>query len=135
MHSVSGVSSRPNPDELLARVRAEEERQKRGKLKIFLGYAAGVGKTYAMLDAARQRRAEGIDVVVAYVETHGRPETEALLEGLEVLPRKLVEYRGATLTDVDLDAVLARKPQLAIVDDLLQTTSVPWQPDQHSRHL
>ena len=77
--------SRPNPDELLARVEAEEEQKKRGKLKIFLGYAAGVGKTYTMLEAARQRKKD-TDVVVAYVETHGRAETEALLEGLETHP-------------------------------------------------
>ena len=85
---------RPDPDELLARVQAEEERRISGKLKIFLGYAAGVGKTYAMLEAAHQRLAEGVDVVAAYVETHGRPKTEAMLAGLEPLPRQQVEYRG-----------------------------------------
>ena len=73
---------RPNPDELLARIQAEEQQQARGRLKIFLGYAAGVGKTYAMLEAAHQRKAEGVDLVVAYVETHGRAETEAMLQGL-----------------------------------------------------
>ena len=77
-------SLRPNPDELLARVQAEERQQARGRLKIFLGYAAGVGKTFAMLEAAQQRRAEGVDVVVGYIETHGRAETEAKLAGLEV---------------------------------------------------
>ena len=115
-------NSRPNPDELLARVKAEEEQKKRGKLKIFLGYAAGVGKTYTMLEAARQRKKE-LDVVVAYVETHGRAETEALLEGLEIIPRKQVEYRGVTLTEMDLDAVLARQPQLALVDELAHTNA------------
>ena len=98
--------SRPNPDQLLARVQAEEKQQTRGKLKIFLGYAAGVGKTYAMLDAAaHERKGAGIDVVIAYVETHGRAETEALLQGLERIPRRQVEYRGATLPEMDVDAV------------------------------
>ena len=77
---------RPNPDELLARVQHEESRARRGKLRIFFGYAAGVGKTYAMLAAAQRERAAGVDVVVGYVEPHGRPETEALLDGLEALP-------------------------------------------------
>lgn len=112
--------SRPNPDELLARVKAEEEQKKRGKLKIFLGYSAGVGKTFAMLEAARLQKGER-DLVVAYVETHGRPETESLMEGLEVVPRKHVEYRGVALQEMDLDAVLARRPQLALVDELAHT--------------
>jgi len=85
---------RPDPDVLLARVQAEDRQPERGKLKIFLGAAAGVGKTYSMLDAARLRRDEGIDVVVGVVETHGRIETEALLAGLEILPRRQMEYRG-----------------------------------------
>jgi two-component system sensor histidine kinase KdpD len=119
---------RPDPDELLARVQAEERQKARGKLKIFLGYAAGVGKTYAMLEAAHSRKAEGVDVVAAVVETHGRAETEVLLQGLEVIPRKQVEYRGVKLTEMDLDAVLARKPQLALVDELAHT-NVP-----ESRH-
>ena len=114
--------SRPNPDELLAQVKAEEEQKKRGKLKIFLGYSAGVGKTFAMLEAARLRKGER-DLVVAYVETHGRPETEALLEGLEVMRRRRVEYRGVTLEEMDLDAVLARRPQLALVDELAHTNA------------
>ena len=114
---------RPDPDQLLQRVQAEEKRPGRGKLKIFLGYAAGVGKTYAMLEAAHQRQAEGVDVVVGYVETHGRAETETLLQGLEVLPRKLVEYRGTQLPDMDLDAVLARHPALVVVDELAHTNA------------
>jgi two-component system sensor histidine kinase KdpD len=109
--------SRPNPDELLAQVKAEEEQKRGGKLKIFLGYAPGVGKTYTLLEAARQRKKD-TDVVVAYVETHGRVETEALLEGLEVIPRKQMEYRGIMLPEMDIDAVLARRPQLALVDEL-----------------
>ncbi len=109
--------SRPNPDELLARVKAEEEQRRRGKLKIFLGYAPGVGKTYTMLEAARQRKKD-TDVVAAYIETHSRVETEALLEGLEVIPRRQVEYRGIKLSEMDIDAVLMRRPQLALVDEL-----------------
>jgi two-component system, OmpR family, sensor histidine kinase KdpD len=121
--------SRPNPDELLARITAEEEEpRKRGQLKIFLGYAAGVGKTFTMLEAAHQRQKE-LDVVVAYVETHGRAETEALLKGLEIIPRKQYEYQGLTLTEMDLDAVLKRHPQLALVDELAHTNA----PD--SRHI
>jgi two-component system sensor histidine kinase KdpD len=119
---------RPDPDELLARVQAEERQKARGKLKIFLGYAAGVGKTYAMLEAAHSRKAEGVDLVVGLVETHGRAETEVLLHGLEIIPRKEVEYRGVKLTEMDLDAVLARRPQLALVDELAHT-NVP-----ESRH-
>jgi len=91
---MSNEHQRPDPDALLARVQADEQQLTRGKLKIFLGYAAGVGKTYAMLEAAHQRLAEGVDVAAAYVETHGRPETEAMLAGLEVVPRQQVEYRG-----------------------------------------
>ena len=108
---------RPDPDALLARVQEEERRQERGRLQIFLGYAAGVGKTYAMLQAAQQRRAEGVDVVVGYVETHGRLETDALLTGLEVVPRRVVPYRGTTLSELDLDGVLARRPKLVLVDE------------------
>jgi two-component system sensor histidine kinase KdpD len=120
-------NSHPKPDEVLARIKAEGKQKKRGKLKIFLGYAAGVGKTYTMLEAAGQLRKE-LDFVVAYVETHGRAETEALLEGLEVIPRRQVEYRGVALTEMDIDAVLARRPQLALVDELAHTNA----PD--SRH-
>ena len=113
---------RPNPDQLLARVQAEEKQQTRGKLKIFLGYAAGVGKTYAMLDAAAHEcKGAGVDVVAGYVETHGRAETDALLAGLEIIPRRQVEHRGSSLTEMDVDAVLARKPQLALVDELAHT--------------
>ncbi len=113
--------TRPDPDDLLAHVQAEEARHLRGSLKVFLGYAAGVGKTYAMLEAAHQRREEGIDVVVGYVETHGRAETEALLRDLEVIPRQQLEYRGTAQVEMDLDAVLARQPQLVLVDELAHT--------------
>jgi two-component system sensor histidine kinase KdpD len=117
------MEHRPNPDLLLQRVQQVEARQQRGKLKIFFGAAAGVGKTYAMLEAAQQQHAEGIDVVVGYVEPHGRAETEALLEGLESIPTRIVEYRGAQLREFDLDAALARHPQLLLVDELAHTNA------------
>lgn len=113
-----GRDGRPDPDVLLSQVTAQERRAGRGRLRIFLGFAAGVGKTYAMLQAAQARRAEGVDVVVGLVETHGRPETEALLDGLEIVPRREVDHRGTKLTEMDLDAVLARRPGLALVDEL-----------------
>ena len=112
---------RPDPDLLLARVQGEERRKHRGKLKIFLGYIAGVGKTYEMLKAAHLRRSEGIDVQAGYVETHGRPETEALLEGLTIIPRKQMEYRGVTLPEYDLDTTLCLRPSLVLVDELAHT--------------
>jgi two-component system sensor histidine kinase KdpD len=114
---------RPDPEALLARVKDEEARARRGKLKVFFGAAAGVGKTYAMLEAAREQRADGVDVVVGYVETHGRAETEALLEGLEILPRRTVEYRGTTLQELDLDAALRRRPTVVLVDELAHTNA------------
>jgi two-component system, OmpR family, sensor histidine kinase KdpD len=117
------ADQRPNPDEVLARVRAEESRAGRGKLKIFFGYAAGVGKTYAMLEAARREKAQGVDVVVGYVEPHGRPDTEALLLGLEQVPLRAVLYQGVTLREFDLDAALKRRPQLLLVDELAHTNA------------
>jgi two-component system, OmpR family, sensor histidine kinase KdpD len=111
-------NKRPDPDELLLNLRAEEDRKAHGKLKIFLGYAAGVGKTYAMLEAAHQRKGQGIDVVVGYIETHGRKETEALLTGLEIIPRRVKDYRGANLSDMDLNAVINRHPSIVLVDEL-----------------
>lgn len=117
------MSSRPDPDALLAAIQRDENRQQHGKLKIFFGMAAGVGKTYAMLQAARERKDEGVDVVVGYVETHKRVDTEELTQGLEIIPRKRVEYRGATLEEMDLDAVLARKPTLVLVDELAHTNA------------
>ena len=116
-------SARPNPDDLLAQVQAEEQQQTRGKLKIFLGYAAGVGKTFAMLEAAHQRKAEGLDVVIGYVETHKRIETEELVEGVEAIPRRQVEYHGTQLPEMDVDAVLARRPQLVLVDEFAHTNA------------
>jgi two-component system, OmpR family, sensor histidine kinase KdpD len=112
---------RPDPDVLLARVKSEERLKHRGKLKIFLGYIAGVGKTYEMLKAAHLRGSEGIDVQIGYIETHGRPETEVLLEGLTLIPRKTMEYRGITLTEFDLDTTLCLRPSLVLVDELAHT--------------
>src|SRR5262252_4336950 len=114
---------RPNPDEILARMKREEAKSTGGKLKIFFGMSPGVGKTYAMLQASRQKQAEGCEVVVGIVETHGRKETEALLEGMPIMPRLQVEYRGTTLTEMDLDAILTWHPQLAVVDELAHTNA------------
>ena len=114
---------RPDPDALLAHVQAEEARRVRGKLKIFLGAAAGVGKTYAMLQAAHERCSEGVDLAVGWVETHGRAETDALLQGLKILPPRRVEYRGSVLTEFDLDGALARRPTLLLVDELAHTNA------------
>ncbi len=115
------IVHRPNPEDLLAVVQAEEQRAHRGRLKIFLGYCAGVGKTYAMLEAARQKREEGVQVLVGWVDTHGRIETQAMLEGLEVLPRRARSYREVELEELDLDQILELKPQLVLVDELAHT--------------
>jgi two-component system sensor histidine kinase KdpD len=119
---------RPSPEQMLARIKSEGEAEtaegkRRGRLKIFFGYSAGVGKTYAMLLDAHSERAAGVDVVVGYVEPHGRPETEKLLEGLEQIPPLAVPYRGTTLREFDLDAALARKPELILVDELAHTNA------------
>jgi two-component system sensor histidine kinase KdpD len=114
---------RPDPDQLLLRAREEEERKREGQLKIFFGAAPGVGKTYAMLEAARQKRSESVDVVIGIVETHGRKETASLLEGLEVMPRRPREYRGTVLQEFDLDAALSRKPAVILVDELAHTNA------------
>ena len=113
--------NRPSPDALLEAARREERRV--GKLKIFVGAAPGVGKTYEMLQQARARAKDGYDVVVGVVETHGRKETEALLEGLEVIPRRMVAYRGQTLDEMDLDAIIARRPEIVLVDELAHTNA------------
>jgi two-component system sensor histidine kinase KdpD len=120
---INVIAARPDPDQLLSAVKKEEARLNKGRLRIFFGMAAGVGKTYAMLDTAQKRRAEGVDVVIAYIETHRRAETEALTAGLVIIPRKQYEYRGTTVEDMDLDAVLARKPQIALVDELAHTNA------------
>jgi two-component system, OmpR family, sensor histidine kinase KdpD len=116
-------AERPNPDELLAQMKRAEAESGRGKLKIFFGMSPGVGKTYAMLQAARQKQAQGCEVVVGIVETHGRKETEALLEGMPIMERLQVEYRGTKLTEMDLDAILTWHPGLAVVDELAHTNA------------
>jgi two-component system sensor histidine kinase KdpD len=110
---------RPSPEALLEAARREESRV--GKLRIFVGAAPGVGKTYEMLQQARARKRDGYDVVVGVVETHGRKETEALLEGLEIVARRKIPYRGQTLDEMDLDAIIARRPQIVLVDELAHT--------------
>lgn len=117
------TSSRPDPDALLARLEAEAEQARRGKLKIFFGASPGVGKTYAMLAAAKTLQQQGVDLVVGIVETHGRSETAQLLQGLEVLPLKEIAYRGHQLKEFDLDAALARAPDLILVDELAHTNA------------
>ncbi|MDD1520103.1 MULTISPECIES: sensor histidine kinase [Bradyrhizobium] len=112
---------RPSPEALLEAARREESAS--GRLKIFVGAAPGVGKTYEMLQSAHAKRKAGIDVVVGFVETHGRAETEALVRGLEVVPRKRLDYRGQIVEEMDLDAVIARRPQIALVDELAHTNA------------
>jgi two-component system sensor histidine kinase KdpD len=114
----TSTDQRPDPDLLLAKVKRQELKARRGKLRIYFGSSAGVGKTYAMLIEARKLMSEGRTVLVGVAETHGRLETAALLEGLEVLPRKSIVHRGRTLLEFDLDAALARRPQLILVDEL-----------------
>jgi two-component system sensor histidine kinase KdpD len=116
---------RPSPEALLA----EAQREGRGRLKIFLGAAPGVGKTYAMLETAHERVREGVDVVAGVVETHGRKETEALLKGVDILAPRMVEYRGKTFREMDLDALIKRRPKIALVDELAHT-NIPG-----SRHV
>jgi len=117
----NGDITRPDPDALLKEVQREES--KRGRLKIFLGYAPGVGKTYTMLNEAHVLKNRGEDVVVGVVETHGRAETEALLKGLEMIPRRRVEYQGVSLPELDLDAILSRRPAVVLVDELAHTNA------------
>ncbi len=116
--------TRPDPDALLQSIKEDEKRDgKRGKLKIFFGMAAGVGKTYAMLEAARRLAREGSDIVIGYIVTHGRVETEELVNGLEIIPRKKIDYRGMIIEEFDIDAVLARKPAVVLVDELAHTNA------------
>ncbi len=120
---MTAADQRPDPDALLARLRADEGSAHRGRLKLFFGMCAGVGKTYAMLTEAHEKRRAGVDVAVGYVETHGRAETDALLNGLEVLPPRWVEYRGVRQREFDLDAALARRPALVLVDELAHSNA------------
>jgi two-component system sensor histidine kinase KdpD len=121
--------NRPNPDELLASLINEEEKSKRGTLKIFFGMCAGVGKTYTMLQAAHNEKLKGSDIIIGYVETHSRKETSDLAEGFELVPRKTYEYKSTALQEMDLDAIISRRPQIVVVDELAHT-NVPG-----SRHL
>ena len=114
---------RPDPDALLAAIQKAEAARRQGRLKVFLGMSPGVGKTYAMLEAARREQAAGRDVVIGYVETHQRKETDALEQGLSAIPRRPLEYRGVTFSEMDLDAILARRPQLALVDEFAHTNA------------
>ena len=116
-------AQRPDPDALLAQVQQQERRAARGRLRIYFGASAGVGKTYSMLSAGRKLQAEGRDVLVGVVETHGRSETAALLDGLPLLPPKAIEYRGRTITEFDIDAALARRPALILVDELAHSNA------------
>ena len=109
---------RPDPDTLLENIKHEEEQKNQGRLKILLGMCAGVGKTYAMLQSAQEFVRRGVPLVAGFVETHGRSETEALLNGLKVLPRMKISYRGREFEDFDIDTVLAEKPQIVLVDQL-----------------
>jgi two-component system sensor histidine kinase KdpD len=114
---------RPDPDELLKLITAEEERENRGKLTIYFGYAPGIGKTYSMLTDAQALRKEGKDVVIGWLQTHGRKETESLAEGLASVPTRSIHYSGIALTEMDLEAILARKPEIVLVDELAHTNA------------
>jgi two-component system sensor histidine kinase KdpD len=116
MDNRDNAERRPSPEALLRQARQVEQ----GRLKIFFGAAPGVGKTYEMLTTARAKKAEGTDVVAGIVETHGRKETEALLQGLEIVPRRTISYRDHAFSEMDLDAILARRPRLVLVDELAQ---------------
>ncbi|MBC7458020.1 MAG: sensor histidine kinase KdpD, partial [Bdellovibrionaceae bacterium] len=116
-------NQRINPDDLLELINSEDKNQNKGKLRVFLGMSAGVGKTYAMLKAAHKKQKEGVQVVVGLVETHGRSETADLLEGLTVLPRKKIKYRETEINELDIDAILKMKPELVVIDELAHTNS------------
>jgi two-component system sensor histidine kinase KdpD len=111
------MTARPRPEDFLELV----ERATRGRLKVYIGFAAGVGKTYHMLEEAHALQKRGVDVVVGFVETHGRADTAAMIEGLEVVPRKRIEHRGLLVEEMDLEAVLARRPRVALVDEIAHT--------------
>jgi len=115
--------TRPDPDELLASLKLEEEKSKRGKLKIFFGMCAGVGKTYTMLQTAQAEKLKGNDIIIGYVETHNRKETAELVEGFELIPRKTYQYKSTTVQEMDLDAIITRNPKVVLVDELAHTNA------------
>src|SRR6187200_1810635 len=117
--STSSDDARQTPEQFLSLIR----NQRRGRLKVYLGFAAGVGKTYEMLQEGQRLKRQGVDVVIGVVETHGRAETQALIGELERVPRRRVEYKGVALEEMDLDALLARRPQVALVDELAHTNA------------
>jgi len=119
------TANRPRPEDFLELV----QKGKRGRLKLYIGFAAGVGKTYRMLEEAHALKKRGVDVVVGFVETHGRKETEAMVEGLEVVPRRQIEYRGVTIEEMSLNNILRRNPALALVDEIAHTNV----PGSHNR--
>src|ERR1700761_5608231 len=116
---MSTDTSRPKPEHFLTLIR----QQQRGRLKIYLGFAAGVGKTYDMLSEAHRLKRQGVDVVIGIIETHGRAETAALVDGLEQVPRRKIEYHGITLEEMDVDAIIARRPKVCLVDELAHTNA------------
>jgi two-component system, OmpR family, sensor histidine kinase KdpD len=120
---MNSLDSRPDPDELLASLKLEEEKNKRGKLKIFFGMCAGVGKTYTMLQTAQAEKLKGNDIIIGYIETHNRKETSDLTEGLEIVPRRIYQYKSTTVHEMDLDAIIARKPKTVLVDELAHTNA------------
>jgi two-component system, OmpR family, sensor histidine kinase KdpD len=123
---VSGEELQPKPELFLDLIR----RQQRGRLKIYLGFAAGVGKTFDMLQEGNRLRRQGVDVAIGFVETHGRAETTAQIGDLEQVPRRRIEYRGIVLEEMDVDAVIARRPTIALVDELAHTRS-----EEHTSEL
>jgi two-component system sensor histidine kinase KdpD len=114
-------NNRPDPDELLASIKFEENQSRKGKLKIFFGMCAGVGKTFSMLESANIDKKKGKDIIIGYIETHKRPETNALLKGFEIIPRKVINYKGTSLEDADIEAIVDRKPGVVLIDELAHT--------------
>jgi two-component system, OmpR family, sensor histidine kinase KdpD len=115
--------NRPDPDELLASLKLDEEKSKRGKLKIFFGMCAGVGKTYTMLQTAQAEKLKGKDIIIGFVETHNRKETSELVEGFELIPRKTYQYKSTDINEMDLDTIIARNPNIVLVDELAHTNA------------
>jgi two-component system, OmpR family, sensor histidine kinase KdpD len=120
---MSANDNRPDPDELLASIKFEEEKNKRGKLKIFFGMCAGVGKTFTMLKTAQAEKVKGCDIIIGYIETHGRKETAELVKGFELIPRKKITYKNTSIEEMDIDAIIKRKPKIVLVDELAHTNA------------